>query len=140
MLPLSLAKAISEPAKVMAPMATPRLISIRLWVRMAPSAADAEGVGRIERRAGDQHRGQADQRMERRHQLRHGGHGDAPGHHRADAAADGEAADDQAPGQRIGDARHPQGGERWRCAMPIMPLRLPARDWWRARTGPSAPG
>ena len=91
MLPLSLAKAMIEPAKVMAPMATPRLISIRLWVRIAPSAADAEGIRRIKRRARDQHRGQADQRMERRHQLRHVGHGDAPRDHRADAAADGDA-------------------------------------------------
>ncbi len=38
MLPLSLAKAISEPAKVMIPMATPRLISTSDWVRIAPAA------------------------------------------------------------------------------------------------------
>ncbi len=37
-LPFSLANAISEPAKVIAPMATPRLISIRLCMRIAPSA------------------------------------------------------------------------------------------------------
>ena len=36
-LPFSLAKAIREPAKVMAPMATPSDISTRLCVRMAPS-------------------------------------------------------------------------------------------------------
>ena len=99
MLPLSLAKAMIEPAKVMAPMATPRLISIRLCVRIAPSRADAEGLRRIERRARDQHRGKTDQRMERRHQLRHLRHGDAARDHRADAAADGKAGDDQAPGQ-----------------------------------------
>ena len=36
MLPFNLAKAMIEPAKVMAPMATPKLISIRLCVLMIP--------------------------------------------------------------------------------------------------------
>ena len=72
--------------------------------------ADAVGVRRIKRGAGRQHGGETDQRMERRDQLRHVGHRDAPRGHRADAAADGDAADDHAPGQRVGDARDPQRG------------------------------
>ena len=39
MLPFNLAKAISEPAKVMIPMATPRLISTRLCALINPVQA-----------------------------------------------------------------------------------------------------
>ena len=53
--------------------------------------ADAEGVGRIERGGGDQHRGKADQRMEGGDELRHRRHRDAAGDEGADAAADGDA-------------------------------------------------
>ena len=95
MLPLSLAKAMSEPAKVMAPMATPRLISIRLCIRIAPSAPMPIGARRIKRRARDEHGGQTDKAVERRDQLRHLGHRDAPRDDRADHAADGDADDDQ---------------------------------------------
>ena len=80
-----------EPVKVIAPMATPSDISMRLAGWMPVALGDAEGVRRIERAGRDQHRGEADQRVEHRDQLRHRRHLDgarAPG---ADAAADGEA-------------------------------------------------
>ena len=54
-----------------------------------------EGLGGIERAGGNEHRRQADQRMEGRNQLRHGSHRDAPGDEGADGAADSEAADDK---------------------------------------------
>ena len=60
--------------------------------------ADAERIRRIERGGGDEHRGKADERVERRDQLRHHRHGDASGGDRADEAADAEAAGDQVPG------------------------------------------
>ena len=41
------------------------------------------------------HGGEADQRVEGGDQLRHGGHRDAAGDDRADAAADGDADDDR---------------------------------------------
>ncbi len=46
--------------------------------------------------------------MERRHKLRHVRHMNASRSDRADAAADHNAARDQGPGDRIGDARDPQ--------------------------------
>ena len=73
--------------------------------------ADAEGFRRVEGGRRHQHRRQADQRMERRDQLRHRRHGDAPRDHRADAAADRDAADDHRPGQRLLGRRHGQRGE-----------------------------
>ena len=45
MRPESLRKAITEPVKVMAPMATPSDISTRLARWIAPGDADVEGVG-----------------------------------------------------------------------------------------------
>ena len=95
---------------------------------MAPSRADAEGFRRIKRRARGQHRRQADQRMERRHQLRHVGHGDAPRHHRADAAADGKAARQSGPRSSGSETPATHRVVRMAISMPIMPLRLPARD------------
>ena len=77
MRPDSLAKAMTEPVKVMAPMATPSAISIRLAAWMAPRLADAEGLRRIERAGGDEHRGETDERVERRDQFRHHRHRDA---------------------------------------------------------------
>ena len=85
-----------EPVKVSAPMATPSDISTRLCLWMRAGVADAEGFRRVERGRGDQHRGEADQRMEGGDELRHGRHGDAARDVRADAAADGDAEDDQA--------------------------------------------
>ena len=69
--------------------------------------ADVEGFGRIERAGRDQHRGHADQRVERRDQFRHRGHRHPARDHRADAAADGDAEDHQHPGRcrRPADAR-----------------------------------
>ena len=65
---------MTEPVKVIAPMATPIDISTRLAPWIAPGDADAEGVGRIERARRDQDRGKADQRMEGGDQLRHRRH------------------------------------------------------------------
>ena len=45
MRPESFRKAITEPVKVMAPMATPSDISIRLWPWMAPSAPMSKAAG-----------------------------------------------------------------------------------------------
>ena len=56
-----------------------------------------KACGRVERGGRDQHRRKADQRMEGRDQLRHRRHRHAAGDHGADAAADGEADDDQRP-------------------------------------------
>ena len=96
--PCSLAKATIEPVKVMAPITVPSPISIRLWVLMWPRRADAEGLGRDERRRRHEHRREADQRMEGRHELRQRRHLDAQRDQRADRAADHQAADDQ-PGR-----------------------------------------
>ena len=79
MRPDSLAKAMTEPVKVMAPMATPSDISIRLAACDVAGRADAEGLRRIERAGRHEHRGKADERVEGRHQLRHRRHRDAPG-------------------------------------------------------------
>ena len=61
--------------------------------------ADVEGFRRIERAGGHEHRRQADKRVEGRHQLRHRGHGDAPGDVGADRAADAKTQDDQECGE-----------------------------------------
>ena len=58
---------------------------------------DAEGLGGVKGACGDEHRGQADQRMEHRDELRHRRHLDGAGAPGADAAADREAEDDQQP-------------------------------------------
>ena len=50
-LPLSLAKAMIEPAKVIAPMAAPKLISIQRLSADGAVNADAKGLRRVERRA-----------------------------------------------------------------------------------------
>ena len=87
----SLAKATTEPVKVSAPMTTPKLISMRLTQPDVARRADVEGLRRIERGAGDKHRGEPDQAVERRHELRHRGHADAERDHRADQPADDDA-------------------------------------------------
>ena len=94
-MPDSFKKAMTEPVKVMAPMATPSDISMRLAKCDGAALADAEAVGRIERGGGDEHGGEADQRVECGDQLRHRRHGDAPRGDGADEAADAEAAADQ---------------------------------------------
>ncbi len=96
---------MTEPVKVMAPMATPSDISTRLAAWMAPTAPMPKASRRIERGGGHQHRGQADQRVEGGDQLRHRGHRRcARAMYGADAAADGEAADDQRPAAETGRA------------------------------------
>ena len=52
--------------------------------------ADVERFRRVERTGGDQHRGHADQRVERGDQFGHRGHRHLAGDHGADAAADGD--------------------------------------------------
>jgi hypothetical protein len=72
---------MTEPLKVMAPMAAPSASSSRLppgW-RVA-LGHDAEGPGLGHRRHGDEHRRQADHAVHEGHQLGHLGHLDALGH------------------------------------------------------------
>ena len=111
MLPLSLAKAMTEPVKVIAPMATPSDISTSEAPWIVPGLADAEGGRRVERRRGDEDGGKADAGMEGGDELRHRRHGDAPGDHRADAAADAEAEEHQEPAGEAGGRRDGEGGE-----------------------------
>ena len=118
MRPDSFRNAITEPVKVSAPMATPSDISMRLEPWMCAGRADVEGVGRVERAGRDQHRGQADQRVEGGDQLRHRGHRHAARDHGADAAADGDAEDNQQPGDAV---RRRMAGERG--ARPRSPCR-----------------
>ena len=61
--------------------------------------ADVEGRRRVIGARRHQDRRHADQRMEGRHQFRHRGHRHPPRDHRADAAAEHDAAQHQAPGQ-----------------------------------------
>ena len=92
---------MTEPVKVKAPMATPMHISISACAWMCADDADAEGFRRIERAGRHEHRGKADQRVERRDQLRHVGHLDRARHKGADAAAERDAADDQHPAEPV---------------------------------------
>ena len=92
MRPESLRKAITEPEKVMAPIADAQRHLDQARVVDFARRADAEGLGRIERGGRNQHRRHADQRMEGGDQLRHRRHRNAAGDHGADAAADGDAA------------------------------------------------
>ena len=80
----SLANAISEPEKVIAPIASPSDISIRLCVWILPDGADAERLRRVQRGRRHEHRGQTDQRVERRDELRQRRHLDAQRDERAD--------------------------------------------------------
>ena len=110
MLPLSLAKAMIEPENVTAPMATPIDISIkRLHVDVA-GFADAHGLGRVERGGGDENRRKADEAVKRRDELRHLGHRDLTRGDGADRPADGDAEQDQAPGQDVAGARDRERG------------------------------
>src|ERR1700692_4634560 len=109
MRPESFRNAIMEPVNVMAPMATPSDISIRLWPWMAPStpmpkaacaysAPAATSTAAMPRRAcRHKYRGHAHQRVERGDQFRHRGHRHAPRDHRAEAAAETHAEHDQGP-------------------------------------------
>jgi hypothetical protein len=91
-LPDSLPKAITEPLKVMAPMAAPRNSSSRLPPGMAHRPwRDAEGPGLGHGGDGDEHRRQADHAVHERHQLGHLGHLD-----RLAMIAPAGAADQQA--------------------------------------------
>ena len=69
---------------------------------MSPRHADAERLGRVQRRRRDEHRRQADQRVERGDELRQRRHLDAPRDHGAHAAADRDGDEDQ----HVAAARH----------------------------------
>ena len=87
MRPSSFRKAMTEPVKVIAPIATPmRHLDQRLGVDVA-DRADAEGLRRIERGGGDKHGRKADQRVEGGDELRHRRHRDAARDRGADRAA-----------------------------------------------------
>ena len=95
---------------------------------MRAGLADAEGFRRVERRRRDQHRGEADQRVEGGDELRHRRHRRCDrAMIGADAAADGEAEDDQAE-RRPSPARRRASVVTMAIAMPAMPRVLPWRD------------
>ena len=131
MFPLSFRNAITDPEKVIAPIATPRPISITADAKDRAGIVDDPEGGRIkECRRANQHRGHADQRVEGRNQLRHRGHLDAAGGDEADSAAD-----------RVWLRRSPTS-DAISCvarvvttaiAMPIMPSRCSATAAVRAR-------
>ena len=109
-----------EPVKVSAPIAAPkRHLDAALRMDFA-RRRDAECIRRIEGCRRHEHRRQADERMERRDELRHRRHGDAPRRHRTNGAADAETGDDENPRQ------HAEGAAsanvvKMAIAMPIMP-------------------
>ena len=73
--------------------------------------ADAEGLRRVERAGGDQHRREAHERVEGGDELRHRRHRDPPRGHGADAAADREPAHHQRPADRAGGRRGRERGD-----------------------------
>ena len=92
-------------------MATPIDISTSACAWIVAERADAEGLRRIERRRGDQHRREADQRVERGDELRHRRHRDAARDDRADAAAGADRDDEQEPGEEAGRRAAEQRGQ-----------------------------
>ena len=100
--------------------------------------ADVERGRRVQRAGCDQHRGHADQRMERRHQFRHRGHRYAPRDHGACAAADRDGDHHQHPGRQAGRRMR---GERGRDR--DQPCRSCRTDcpagWCRDATARAAP-
>ncbi len=50
---------------------------------------------------GNEHRSQTDKRVESRHKLRHGRHGNAIGNHSTNPATDDNATHNHAPGQAV---------------------------------------
>jgi hypothetical protein len=90
--------------------------------------ADVEGLGRVQRAGRHQHRGHADQRVERRDQLRHRCHRHPARDHRADAAADGDAKHHQHPAEAVGGRmRGQRGRDRDSHADHAEEIALPAR-------------
>ena len=112
MRPDSFRKAITEPVKVTAPIADAERHFDQALPVDVTFGADVEGRGRIEGTGRDQHGRHADQRVERRHQLRHRGHRNAARDDGADAAAEGNAADHKSPGDGISRRMRPQRGQR----------------------------
>ena len=76
-----------------------------------PGDADAVGLGRVEGRERDEHRGQTDQRVEGGDELRQGGHLDLAGDDVADAAADRDAEHDHPVGLDDGQGQRGQHGD-----------------------------
>jgi hypothetical protein len=118
---------MTEPEKVIAPIAMPSPISIRLTAWIAPSGiGDAERIGVEIGGDRDQHRGEPDQAVEGGDELRHRGHRDRRAVTRPIAAP----IEDR-------DADLGQRGDRvdgcvasvvpTASAMPNMPKRLPRR-------------
>ena len=139
MRPESFRNAITEPVKVMAPIASPSDISIRLWPWIAPTAPMSKAARRVERTGRDQHRGHADQRMEGGDQFRHRGHRHAPRDHRAGAAADARRRRPPAPRRRSrpADARRASSRPRSPCRSCRTDCRAGSSP---GSTGRAAPG
>ena len=125
MLPFSLRKAITEPEKVIAPIATPSPISTRLTGRIAPDASTIPNADGIEEgRRADQHRRHADQAVEGRDQLRHRGHLDAPRGDQADRRRRSRWR------RRSRRARRCRGSPAWsRPRSPCRPCRARLPRW-----------
>ena len=101
--------------------------------------ADVEGLGRIERAGGHQHRGHTDQRVEGCDQFRHRGHRHPARDHGTDAAADGDAEDNQHPGDAVRRRMTAERGrDRDRHADHAEQIALAGR--WRGWTNRAATG
>ena len=132
--PASLPNAMTDPENVIAPMKVPTNSSRRLPRGIGNSTPKA--AGSLMTAHGDQHGGQADQRVHRRDQLGHLRHLHALRDDRADDAADRDAAEDQKRHVLAGDRRAPASRPRQ------SPCRSCRRGCRGARstdaTGPSA--
>ena len=72
--PSSFKNAITEPVKVMAPIAAPSDISNKVEPCIEPGDAEAEALRRVKRARRDEHRGKADQSVEEGDKLGHRRH------------------------------------------------------------------
>ena len=105
MRPDSLPNAITEPENVIAPMNVPMKSSSLLPGGIGVGKPERDRI--VDRGDGDQHRRQADQRVERRDELGHLRHLHAPRDHRADRAADRDADEDHRHVLRVPSRRAP---------------------------------
>ena len=117
--PASLPKAMTEPENVIAPTNVPMNSSTRLPAGIG--IADAERRRVVDDRNGDEHGGEADERVHRGDQFGHLRHLDALGDEPADDAADGERAERESMRCVIASVTSTA------IAMPAMPNRLPRR-------------
>ena len=125
MRPSSFRKAMTEPVKVMAPIAAPSDISIRLAAWISPGMPMPKASRREEGGGGDQHGRETDQRVEEGDELRHLGHFDplAPAPRRSRRRWRGPARSGRSC--RSSTAGAGRSVVTMAMPMPIMPKRLP---------------